>query len=92
MKSSKEFFIIILTKQGECYILTNIMPFIETYRHEGHHCSHLLAWAVIIVKNKSNRKQIWNNKSKDVNGDRLGGQDSLQSSHEPSVYSSRTSC
>ena len=37
MKSSKKFFFTILTKQGEKFVLTHIMNFIEPHRHERNH-------------------------------------------------------
>ena len=51
VKSSKEFFLIVLTKKGEYYNLTQIMPFIVTCRHERHHCRNLMDQEVIIVMN-----------------------------------------
>ena len=50
MKSSKYF--IILPKQGRKFVSTHTMPFIETYRHEIHHSSNLIAYSVNIFKNQ----------------------------------------
>ena len=47
---------IILTKQGEKFVLTQIMPFIEPYENERHHRSKLISYAVISVANKKPNK------------------------------------
>ena len=56
MKSSKAFFII-LTKQGDYYILTQVLPFIQPYMNESHHFRKLMAYTVIILKKESNSKK-----------------------------------
>ena len=43
----------------------------------------------LLCRNKSKRKQIWNNKIKYVNGGEWGSRDWFQSSHNPSFYRSR---
>ena len=67
MKSSKN--VIILTKQREGFVLTHIMPFIESYSHERHHSSKLLVCAVTIFKNQTENKygMIRANLSRDTN-------------------------
>ena len=72
--------LIILTKQGEKYVLTQIMPFIEPHRHERHHSSKLLAWSVIIVTNDTDNKH--------VKGDERVSHDTLQNSYDEHVDNS----
>ena len=52
----KYFSLMILTKQGDGDILTQIMPFIKLHRHERRHISKMLSWVFIIVTNKSNSR------------------------------------
>ena len=52
-----------------------------TYNHEIFNYSKLIDYAVTVVMNRSNCKQIGNDKSKHINGDERGSQDALQISH-----------
>ena len=52
MKSSNFF---ILSKHGEGFVSTNIMPLIHTYRYGWHHISNIIAYAVIIVTNQTEK-------------------------------------
>ena len=54
-------FFIILKKQEEECVLTQIMPFIDPHRHERYHSRKLLAWEVIIVMDESNNKHVKGN-------------------------------
>ena len=54
--------------QGSGDVLTQIMPFMITHRHERHHYRNQLAWLFIIVTNKADIKQVEYNKRKHVNG------------------------
>ena len=57
MKSSKEFFKIILKKQGKFQNLTLIVPFIHTYRHERNYRGNLMTYAHIIVMEEQSKYQ-----------------------------------
>ena len=46
----------------------------------------------MVMEKQSKHQKIWKDKSKDVNGYEQKNRDSLQSSHDPSVYSSKPSC
>ena len=48
-------FFIVLTKKGGIF-LTQIMTFIQPYRNKRHHCGNMLAQAVIIVANQTEKK------------------------------------
>ena len=76
---TQEFFLI-LRKTGEKRVLTQIMPFIEPHRHEMHHSSKLIAWAVIIATNDKNNKN--------VKGDKLMSHDAFQNNYDEHVYNS----
>ena len=56
------------------------MPFIEPHRHERHHSSKLLAYAVIIVMDESNMKH--------VKGDERGSHDAFQNIYDELVNNS----
>ena len=84
MLSQFFYFFIILTKQGGKYILTQIMPFIDPYRHERHHLSKLLSYAVIIVMYESHNKN--------VKGDERGSRDVFQKNYDGLVDNSTPSC
>ena len=58
MLSQEFLFFLILRKTGEKRVLTHVMPFLEPHRHERHHISKLLAWAVIIFMDESNNKHF----------------------------------
>ena len=81
---SRPFISLILRKTGEKCVLTHIVPFIEPYRHERYHSSKLLAWAVIIVMDKSNNKN--------VKGDKRGSHDVFQNNYDEHVDNSTPSC
>ena len=53
------------------------MPFIEPRRHERHHISKLIAWAVIIVTNDTNNKH--------VKGDERVSHDAFQNNYDELV-------
>ena len=55
------------------------MTFIEPHRHERHNIIKLLAWAVIIVMNKSNNKH--------VKGDEQVSHDAFQNNYDELVDS-----
>ena len=50
-------FLIVLAKQGECYILTQIIPSIHTYRYERHSCSNIMVLAVIVVMEEQKKQK-----------------------------------
>ena len=76
--------LIILTKQGVKYVLTQIMPFIEPHRPERHHSINILSYSVIIVVEESNRKHF--------KGYKLGIHDVLQNNHVQLFDNSTYSC
>ena len=82
MLSQEFLFILILRKTGEKHVLTQIMPFIEPHRHERRHSSKLLAWAVIIVMDKSNNKH--------VKGDKRGSHDVFQNNYDVPILDMKT--
>ena len=84
MLSQVNFLKIILTKQGEKCVLTQIMPFIEPHRHEKHHRINLLAYSVIIVMDEPNMKH--------VKGDERGSDDEFQNNYDKLVNNSTPSC
>ena len=69
------------------------MNFIEPYINESNHCSKMLDCpGIIVMEEKKQTEKKCNEKRKYVNGDEQESQYSLQSIHEPSVYSIRPSC
>ena len=40
---------LIVKKQGEWYLKTRIIPFMQPYRYESHRCRKLIALSAIIV-------------------------------------------
>ena len=77
---SQEFYFFILRKTGEKRVLTQIMPFIETHRHERHHSSKMLAWEVIILMNNTDNKH--------VKGDERVSHDAFQNNYDEHVDNS----
>ena len=65
-------------------ILTQIMPFIEPHRHERHHISNLLVYAVIIFMNGPNMKH--------VKGDERGNHDAFQNNYDKLFDNKTPSC
>ena len=64
--------------------MNQIIPFIESHKHERHHSSKLLAWAVIIVTNNTNNKH--------VKGDKRVSHDVFQNNYDEFVDNSTPSC
>ena len=60
------------------------MHFIKPHRHERHHSSKLLAYADIVVMDKSNNKH--------VKGDKRGSHDVFQNDFDELVDNSTPSC
>ena len=60
------------------------MPFIEPHRHERHHSSKMLAWAVSIVTNDTNNKR--------VKGDKQVSHDAFQNNYDEFVDNSTPYC
>ena len=56
------------------------MPFIQPYSNERHNSRKLLAWAVIIVTNDTNKKN--------VKGDKQVNHDAFQNSYDEHVDNS----
>ena len=81
---SQVIFLIVLTKQGEKCVLTQIMLFLEPHRHERHHSRKLLAYEVIIVMDESSMKH--------VKGDKRGIHDAFQNNYDELVNNSTPSC
>ena len=46
-----------ISKTGEQKNLTQVLTFIQSYIHERHHFSKLMALVVIIARNKQNKQQ-----------------------------------
>ena len=74
---SRVLFFLILRKTGEKCVLTQIMNFILPHRNERRHSIKLLAWAVIVVMDKSNNKH--------VKGDERGSRDVFQNNYDELV-------
>ena len=50
--------LIILTKQGNGEVLSQIMTFIKPHRHKSHHRRNIIAYSVVIFMYNSNSKHV----------------------------------